>query len=84
MSSGLPAGKQLASMMFQNLSMGQLPYATAFTLSVTKEQNQAYYAVPKISKSTKLTDEELAIANHWAAQLRVKNVIEVVDNDDVL
>jgi hypothetical protein len=83
-STGMQAGKQLATQLFRMVALGQLPYSQSVTLMANKEKKETNtYAVFKIGKSTKLDPAAVHVAKEWLGRLASLNykVHETADED---
>ena len=85
-STGIQAGKQLATHLFKKLSLNQLPYADTVMLTSTKEKKGTNtYAVFGIGKGQKLSEKGLQDAQAWLARLASMNYrVAATDEPTVL
>lgn len=73
-STGMQAGKQLATHLFKLMALGRLPYSQSIQLMASKEKKESNtYAVFKIGKVEALSDAGKLVAKGWLAKLASLN-----------
>ena len=84
-STGIPAGKQLATQMFKMIQLGKLPYSKSVLLTVKKEKKEKNtYAVFGIEKGETMSAEANTTCAKWLTTLAAANVkiIEPTEEHD--
>jgi hypothetical protein len=80
-STGIPAGKQLATQMFKMLQLGKLPYSKTVKLVAKKDKkDKNTFAVFGIEKGEAVSEAHQAIAAKWLVSLAAAKV--TIHNDE--
>jgi hypothetical protein len=82
-STGLAAGKQLATQMFKMIQLDRMPYSKSVTLTVKKEKKDTNtYAVFSIEKGENCTPEVCAVSAKWLKALAAAKTVTVVEKEE--